>query len=66
MMRKELPEMSKQTAKAPNSGANRQQRREQIRNPRPQKSSKPTWLRILIVALIAVLIIGFFLAPLLR
>lgn len=52
--------------KKPNPGANRQQRRSQERNPYPAKSAKPTWLRVLILVVLAVLIIGFFLLPLLR
>ncbi len=51
---------------APNNGRNRQERREQARRPQQHKSNKPLWLRIVIVAVIAAMILGFFLVPLLR
>ena len=57
--------MSKQQKTLPNNGRNRQERRQQERNPRTSSSSKPTWLRILIVAIIGAMLIGFFIAPLL-
>ena len=66
-MRKELPNMSKQKKQSqqtlPNNGRNRPERREQERKPRTSASGKPTWLRILIVAIIGAMLIGFCLAP---
>ncbi|MBP0966410.1 MAG: hypothetical protein J5722_02140 [Oscillospiraceae bacterium] len=61
--------MSKQNNKnntTPNNGRNRQERREQARRPQQHRSDKPLWLRIVIVAVIAAMILGFFLVPLLR
>ncbi len=52
--------------KKPNPGSNRQQRRAQERNPYPRKSEKPTWLRVLIIAVLAIMILGFFILPLLH
>ena len=51
--------------KRPNSGANRQQRRAQERGSYPQKSAKPAWLHILIIAVLAIMLLGFMLLPLL-
>ncbi len=56
--------MSKQQKTLPNNGRNRQERRQQERKPRTSTSGKPTWLRILIVAIIGAMLIGFCLAPL--
>ena len=64
-MRKENPKMSKQQKKLPNNGRNRQERRTQERNPRTSASNKPLWLRVLIVAIIGAILIGFCIAPLL-
>ena len=50
-----------------NSGMNRQQRRNQERNPQQQsKSSKPLGLRILIIAVFVVMLLGFVILPLLK
>lgn len=57
--------MSKQQKTLPNNGRNRQERRQQERKPRTSSASKPTWLRILIVAIIGAMLIGFVIAPLL-
>ena len=58
--------MSKNNSKAPNPGANRQQRREHAHSKRSSASAKPTWLRVLIIAVLAIMMIGFVLLPLLR
>ena len=50
----------------PNPGVNRQQKRSEARRPPRQTASKPLWLRILIVAMLFVMLIGFFIVPLLR
>lgn len=56
--------MSKQTR--PNPGSNRQQKREQAKRPPRQTAAKPLWLRIAIIAMLLVMLLGFFLLPLLR
>lgn len=56
--------MSKQSN--PNAGANRQQRRAEAKRPPRQTSSKPLALRIAIIAVMAVMLLGFFILPLLR
>lgn len=56
--------MSKQTQ--PNRGANRQQKRAEAKRPQRQTSDKPLWLRIAIVAVMAVILLGFFIMPLIR
>lgn len=49
------------------NGMNRQQRRNQERNPQQQsKSSKPLGLRILIIAVFVVMLLGFVVLPLLK
>ena len=58
--------MSKQQKKAPNPGANRQQRREHERSHRTASSAKPTWLRVLIITVLAIMMIGFVVLPLLK
>lgn len=61
--------MSKQNNKnntAPNSGRNRQERRAQARRPQQHKSNKPLWLRVVIVAIIGAMLLGFILVPALR
>lgn len=58
--------MSQQKKNAQNAGANRQQKREQAKKPQPQRSSKPLWMRIAIIAVMVIMLIGFFLLPLLR
>ena len=58
--------MSNQNKYTPNAGGNRKQRREQARRPQQHKSNKPLWLRIVIIAIIAAMILGFFFVPLLR
>ena len=63
-MSKQQKKKQKQSNPLPNNGRNRQERRAQTRNPRTSTASKPTWLRILIVAVIAAIFIGFCLAPL--
>ena len=52
--------------KKPNPGANRRQRREQAHNPYGTKPSRPTWLRILIIAVLAIMLLGFVVLPLLH
>ena len=47
------------------NGANRQQRRAEERAPQKKSSGKPMWLRILIIVIMAVMVLGFFLVPLL-
>lgn len=49
----------------PNTGANRQQKRDQIRNPHGHRSSKPTWLRVLIIVVLIAILCGFVLVPVL-
>ena len=49
----------------PNSGANRQQKREQMHNPQARRSSKPAWLRVLIIVALLAILFGFVIAPLL-
>lgn len=56
--------MSKQTK--PHSGANRQQNRAQTKQPQRQTASKPLWLRIAIIVMLIVMLLGFFILPLLR
>ncbi|MCQ2408646.1 MAG: hypothetical protein MJ065_09020 [Oscillospiraceae bacterium] len=55
---------SKSSTKKPN-GANRQQRRAEERAPQRKSSGKPMWLRVLIIVIMAVMVLGFFLVPLL-
>ncbi len=50
---------------APNSGANRQQKREQNRKPHVHRSSKPIWLRVAIIVVLVAILLGFVLVPLL-
>ena len=57
--------MSKNNQK-PNSSGNRQQRRQQERNPQPHRASKPVGLRIAIVAVLLVMLLGFIIVPLIR
>ena len=45
---------------------NRKQRREQERRPAKTGSSKPMWLRVAIVAVMLVMLLGFFILPLIR
>ena len=47
------------------NGANRQQRRAEERAPQRKTSGKPMWLRVLIIVIMAVMVLGFFLVPLL-
>lgn len=56
--------MSKQTK--PNSGSNRQQKRAETKRPPRQTAAKPLWLRITIIVMLLVMLLGFFLLPLLR
>lgn len=56
--------MSKQNK--PNRGANRQQKRAAAKSPQRPTSAKPLWLRIAIVAIMVVMLLGFFILPLMR
>lgn len=56
--------MSKQSQ--PNPGANRQQKRAEAKRPPRHTLSKPMWLRVLIIVIMAVMLIGFFILPLIR
>ena len=58
--------MSKQQKTLPNNGRNRQERRAQARRPQQHKSNKPLWLRVVIVAIIGAMLLGFILVPALR
>lgn len=58
--------MSKSKNTAPNNGRNRAEKRAAAHNPQPKKSSKPVWLRIMIVAIMVVMLLGFFIFPLMR
>ena len=49
-----------------NNGSNRQQKRAESRAPQRTTSHKPLWLRILIIVMLVVMVLGFFLFPLLR
>lgn len=51
---------------APNNGRNRAEKRAQSQRPVPQKSSKSTALRVLILAIMFVLLLGMILLPLLK
>ena len=50
----------------PAAGNNRQQRRENARQPQKSSSSKPMWLRIVVLALFAIMLLGFVIVPLLH
>ena len=51
----------------PNNGRNREEKRAAARNPQTaKKSNKPIWLRIVIVAALIVMVLGFVIAPLLH
>lgn len=58
--------MSKPKKQAPNNGRNRQEKRAAARNPQPKRSDKPLWLRIFIIAIMVVMLLGFFIVPLLH
>ena len=58
--------MSKSKKQTPNNGRNRAEKRAAAHNPQPKKSSKPVWLRIMIVAIMVVMLLGFFIVPLMR
>ena len=59
--------MSKSKKKKPNHGANRQQRRDPVNNnPQRNTSSKPMWLRVMIIAALFVLVCGFVIVPLIK
>ncbi len=51
----------------PNSGVNRAQKRAQAQGGySPRKSPKPTWLRVLIIAVMVVMLLAVILPPLLQ
>ena len=58
--------MSKSKKTSPNNGRNRAEKRAAAHNPYPKKSQKPLWLRIVIIAALVVMVLGFFIAPLIR
>lgn len=47
------------------NGANRQQRRAEQRAPQKKTGGKPMWLRFMILAVLVIMVLGFFLIPLL-
>ncbi|MBP0989445.1 MAG: hypothetical protein J6S92_14385 [Oscillospiraceae bacterium] len=52
---------------APNNGRNRQEKREAARRPQQtKKSNKPLWLRIVIIAALIAMVLGFVIAPLIH
>ncbi|HBI84677.1 MAG TPA: hypothetical protein DDX71_00095 [Ruminococcus sp.] len=55
----------KRSGKKQNSGGSRQ-RRQETQTPRQQTSSKPAWLRIAIIAVMAIMFLGVALMPFLR
>ncbi len=55
-----------QKQQKPATGRNREEKRLNTRNPRSQSAGKPMWLRIVILAILAVMFLGFFLLPLIR
>ena len=58
--------MSKSKKKSAANGRNRQEKRAAAHNPHPKKSQKPIWLRIVIIATLLVMLLGFIVFPLLR
>ncbi len=50
----------------PNNGRNREEKRAQAQRTPQKHSSRPTWLRVLILVMLAVMVLGFVLLPLLR
>lgn len=57
--------MSKQENQ-PVNGRNRQERRQAVHNPQPHRAEKPLALRIAIIVMLAVMLLGFVLLPLMR
>ena len=53
-------------SETPNNGRNRAEKRAAAHNPQPKKSNKPVWLRIMIVAIMVVMLLGFCIVPLMR
>lgn len=49
-----------------NNGRNREERRAAVHNPQAKKSSKPLALRIAIIVILVVMVLGFFILPLIR
>ena len=63
--RNQVPNSSR--SQTPNNGRNRQEKREAARNPQAvRKSNKPIWLRIIIIAALIVMVLGFVVAPLIH
>ena len=63
--RNQVPNSSR--SQTPNNGRNRQEKREAARNPQTvRKSNKPLWLRIIIIAALIVMVLGFVVAPLIH
>lgn len=58
--------MSKSKNTSQISGRNREEKRAAARSPQPKKSSKPLGLRIAIIVIMVVMLLGFFILPLLR
>ena len=50
----------------PVNGRNRQERRQAVHNPQPHKAEKPLALRIAIIVMLAIMLLGFVLLPLMR
>ena len=50
----------------PNNGRNREEKRIQSQRPAQKSTSKPMWLRVMIIAILAVMVLGFIMLPLLR
>jgi len=65
--RKAAEQVTRAEKDAPNNGRNRAEKRIQAQSAgsRPT-SSKPTWLRILIIAVMAVMLLGLIIPPLMR
>ena len=57
---------SKKRTNSNPGGGNRQQRRDNSYTPYKKSAGKPMWLRVLIIVMLGVMLIGFFLVPLLR
>lgn len=58
--------MSKYKNPSQINGRNRAEKREAARNPQQKKLSKPLALRIIIIIIMLVMLIGFFILPLIQ
>lgn len=65
-MAKKKTRNKKSQNQKPAAGRNRAEKRLNTRKPQGQSSGKPMWIRIGILAILAVMFLGFFLLPLLR